>query len=135
MWSSPDHPGHFYIADRLSPENQEITSTLDHAYVTTRDEHRIHARKKENSAMDHLPIIVYLKTRNTFRPAQAKRPPTMRRSFRDFTKTKWIDALHNQDWSEMSSINGIEAKTRNFTNKQVSALDECAPYKSLKPRD
>ena len=36
-----------YIADRLSPENQEITSALDHAYITSGDEHRIHARKIE----------------------------------------------------------------------------------------
>lgn len=124
-----------YIADRLSPENQEITSALDHAYVTSGDEHRIHARKIENSATDHLPIIVSITTKDTTRPAREKRPATIKRSFKDFTKTRWIDALRNQDWSEISSTNDIETKTRNFTNKVVNALDECAPFKSFKPRD
>ena len=124
-----------YIADRLSPENQEITSALDHTYVTSGDEHRIHARKIENSATDHLPIIVSITTKDTTRPAREKRPATIKRSFKDFTKTRWIDALRNQDWSEISSTNDIETKTRNFTNKVVNALDECAPFKSFKPRD
>jgi hypothetical protein len=35
----------------------------------------------------------------------------------------------------MSSTKGIEAKTRNFTDRIVSALNECALYKNFKPRD
>jgi hypothetical protein len=124
-----------YIADSLNPKKQEMTSALDHAYVTIGDEHRTHAKKIENSATDHLPIIVSVITKNTSRTAQEIRPTTTRRSFKDFTKTRWIDALRNQDWSEISSTNDIETMTRNFTNKVVSALDECAPFKSFKPRD
>jgi hypothetical protein len=58
-----------------------------------------------------------------------------KRSFKNFTQTRWIDGLPNQDCSKMSSTNGIEAKTRDFTDRVVSALDECAPYKKFKPRD
>ena len=83
----------------------------------------------------NLPIIVSITTKDTTRPAREKRPATIKRSFKDFTKTRWIDALRNQDWSEISSTNDIETKTRNFTNKVVNALDECAPFKSFKPRD
>ena len=131
------HPiplGITYTADRLTPDNQEITSALDHVYITTSDEHRIRAKKLENSATDHLPIVVSIKTERTYDPTQDKKTQIMKRSFRDFNKTRWVDALRNQDWSEMSSTNGIEAKTRDFTNRVVSALDECAPYKSFKPR-
>ena len=124
-----------YTADRLSHDNQEITSALDHVYITTRDEDQIQARKLENSATDHLPIIVSLRTDIDFRQTKENKPMIRKRSFKNFTQTRWIDALRNQDWSKVCSTNGIEAKTRDFTEKIVRALDECAPYKKFKPRD
>ena len=50
---------------------------------------------------------------------------------KNFTKTRWIDALRNQDWTQVTSEQDIELKTEKFTNNITTALDECAPYRNF----
>ena len=129
--------GTTYTADRLNANNQEITSALDHIYITDSDVMKISVQKLDNSATDHLPILAGFLMEKSAKPKlnHSSRPPVMKRSMKDFNKTRWIDALRNQDWSAVTSLQDIEEKTESFTSKINSALDDCAPYKSFKPRN
>ena len=106
--------GTTYISDRLNSENQEITIALDHVYVTISDEAKMTTKKLENSATDHMPILVSFKIEERPKPYQTRKPLIDKRSFKDFNKTRWIDALRNQDWSGASSTDEIEIKTEVF---------------------
>ena len=126
--------GTTYTADRLDEDDQEITSALDHVYVSSIDEAKMTAKKLPNSATDHVPIMVTLNLSQKTKPVSKQKPTVQKRSMQNFTKTRWIDALRNQDWAEVTSEQDIEKKTEKFTNKITNALDECAPYKSFKIR-
>ena len=131
---SPIPMGITYTADRLSPDGAEITSALDHIYMTTSMENKTRTRKLDTSAMDHLPIVVNIEDHSSFKTKTTQDQPVFHRSMKNFNKTRWIDALRNRDWSTMSALPDIDEKTTEFTNQITSALDECAPYKRVKTR-
>ena len=126
--------GTTYTADRLDVDNNEITSALDHIYITSVDKTKLTTEKLPISATDHSPIMA------TFhQPRETKQRPNQgtsirRRCMRDFTKTRWVDALRNQEWVEVVSEQDLETKTAKLTEKLTAALDECAPYKTVKVR-
>ena len=128
------HLGTTYTADRLDGEDNEITSALDHIYASSAEIHNMDAFKLPNSATDHVPIVVGFKLGND--PKRERTQPTTitKRSMKNFTKKRWIDALRNQDWQKITTTTNIEEKTEEFTNLVSSALDECAPYKNFKIR-
>ena len=123
-----------YTADRLSAGGSEITSALDHIYISTSIENKIRTRKLDTSATDHLPIVVNIEDHSPIKTKTAPDQPVLRRSMKNFNKTRWTDSLRNRDWSNMSALQDIDEKTTEFTNQITSALDECAPYKSVKTR-
>ena len=89
--------GTTYTADRLGAEDQEITSALDHIYVSRLDRVKMVAKKLPNSATDHAPIMATLNLSIKAKPAPNQRPTVLKRNMRNFTKTRWIDALRNQE--------------------------------------
>ena len=58
-----------------------------------------------------------------------------KRSMKNFTQTRWIDALRNRDWSGISSLVDVNDKTKEFTSELTKALDECSPMKKFKVRE
>ena len=105
--------GTTYTADRLGVGNQEITSSLDHIYVTNELKTKILAKKLDNSATDHVPIMLSLTKPEVNLTTKANRPPVVKRSMKNFTRTRWIDALRNQGWTSLTATPDIEEKTEN----------------------
>ena len=122
-----------YTADRLSDDGSEITSALDHIYVSEELRPNMDFYKLDNSATDHLPIVACMDlTAKT--KTNAGQKTIRKRSMKDFTKTRWIDCLRNRDWSRVAELVDVNKKTKEFTNQINEALDECAPYKLFKVR-
>ena len=122
-----------YTADRLKDDGSELSSAIDHIYASTCLNQSIEVYKLENGATDHVPIVADLKLKA---PKEKKpRPKSIRkRVMKDFTKTRWIDCLRNQDWSKVYQHEDVEEKAEELTNQINAALDECAPYKLVKVR-
>ena len=126
--------GTTYTADRLSVDGSEITSAIDHIYVSMALEPDIKTLKLPNSATDHLPILASL-TLGLKEPGSGSSQRTItKRSMREFNKTRWIDCLRNRNWTKVSNATDVNNMTTEFTNEVTIALDECAPYKKFKVR-
>ena len=54
---------------------------------------------------------------------------------KNFTQTRWIDALRSRDWSRISPLKDVNDMTKEFTLELTKALDECAPLKKFKIRE
>ena len=124
-----------YMADRLGDDGSEITSSIDHIYLSQDIVPSTRCSKLESSATDHLPIMactnLYVKTK----PVKQAQKTITKRSMKNFTKTRWFDCLRNRDWSKISYINDVEKKAEEFTNQVNIALDECVPLKQFKIKE
>ena len=124
-----------YTADRLSPDGSEISSAIDHIYISQDIKPKVTTSKLESSATDHLPIMASFSLQRTKKITQQKPRTITKRSMKDFTKTRWVDSLRNRDWLKIDATTDLHNKAIVFANEINSALDECAPYKSFKVRD
>ena len=122
-----------YTADRLNEDGTEITSALDHIYVSNELSKTMEYFKLDNNATDHVPIVARVKMTNK-KEDTVRQKTILKRTMKDFTKTRWLDCLRNRDWSEVFALQDVNKKTEAFTNIIDSALDECAPFKSFKVR-
>ena len=127
--------GKTYLADRLTPEGQEIESSIDHIYASNSISNKLRTFKLENSATDHLPIIASFLVNKPKISHSGSKIPEYKRSLKNFTKTRWIDCLRARNWERLSQMTDINDQTAEL-NKEINlALDECAPYRLFKPRD
>ena len=124
-----------YTADRLTEDGSEITSALDHVYLSQDLIKNTESFKLQSSATDHLPILAVINMTVKTQKGSVKEETTIRkRSMRDFTQTRWIDCLRNRDWTGISTLTDVNEKTAELTNQINLALDDCAPYKRFKLR-
>ena len=126
--------GKTYTADRLNSDGSEITSAIDHVYMSSTVESNIKTSKLPNSATDHLPILASFALGKNGLGSGFVQQTITKRSMKDFNKTRWIDCLRNRDWSKVTSMTDVEEKATEFTREVTKALDECAPYKRFKVR-
>ena len=124
-----------YVADRLNDDGSEITSSLDHIYLSVDLENNTKCFKLDSSGTDHLPIVARVQLSTKARPSCGAQKTIKKRSMKDFTKTCWIDCLRNRDWSLVSNSSEVNEKAKEFTKLVNLALDECAPYRSYKVRE
>ena len=126
--------GTTYTADRLSAEGNEITSALDHVYISKDLVPNTKCYKLDCSATDHLPIVACTNLFAKLRIKKEEQKTVEKRSMKNFTKTRWVDCLRNQDWKKVSDCSGTEEKAEEFTRLVNLALDECAPRRRVKIR-
>ena len=107
---------------------------MDHIYASETLLNRLNTHKLENSATDHLPIIACFKTNRKMKCKTGSKTPVFKRSMKDFNKTRWIDCLRSRNWTHISSMTDLNEQTNELTKELNLALDECAPYRSFKPR-
>ena len=60
--------------------------------------------------------------------------PVYKRSMKNFNKKRWIDCLRTRNWENINNITDLNEQTNELTMELNLALDECAPYRSFKPR-
>ena len=126
--------GKTYLADRLNPDGNEIESCLDHIYASETIKNSLKTHKLDNSATDHLPIIACFETNKAMRNKSCPKAPVYKRSMKNFNKTRWIDCLRTRNWENINNITDLNEQTNELTRELNLALDECAPYRSFKPR-
>ena len=126
--------GPTYTADRLSTNGSEITSAIDHIYVSSSLLSDVKTSKLPNSATDHLPILASLMVGIKESGSEPSQKTITKRSMRDFNKTRWIDSLRNRNWTRVSAASNVDEMTTEFTSQVTKALDECAPYRKFKVR-
>ena len=127
--------GPTYLADRLSDDGSEIESCIDHAYVSKDLANKVNSFKLENSATDHLPIVVSYQQDVGLTNPKKTGGSILKRSMKNFTQTRWIDSLRACNWNPLSQITDINDQTQELTNQINQALDECAPFKKIKIRE
>ena len=127
--------GFTYTADHLSTNGEEIKSALDHIYYSGDLEQKLKMTTIPCSATDHSPIIAKLITNGKKQRTTNCQKTVTKRSMKNFTQTRWIDALRSRDWSKISSLKDVNEMTEEFTLELTKALDECAPLKKFKIRD
>ena len=123
------------MADRLSDDGSEIESCIDHAYVSKDLANKVSSFKLENSATDHLPIVVSYQQDVGLTNPKKTGSSILKRSMKNFTQTRWIDSLRACNWNPLSQITDINDQTQELTNQINQALDECAPFKKIKIRE
>ena len=123
-----------YTADRLAEDGSEITSAIDHVYLSQNLVNIVDSYKLDNSATDHLPIVTVVKVSKQLNTNTDNKKPIRKRSMKDFNQTRWIDCLRNRDWKKVTNLEDVNEKTMELTNQINQALDECAPYKLFKVR-
>ena len=127
--------GKTYLADRLSPDGAEIESCLDHVYASESILLKLRTFKLDNSATDHLPIVATFMTNQPKWKNNGTKSPILKRSMKNFTKTRWIDCLRAKNWDRIAQLQDINEQTSELSKELNLALDECAPYKLFKPRE
>ena len=123
-----------YTADRLGAAGDEITSAIDHIYVTNELCQKLTFSKLDNSATDHVPILVCIDIATRKKQKPLPNQSVTKRSMKNFTRTRWIDCLRSRDWSQIKSKSDVNEKATAFTIEVNKALDECAPFKKFKIR-
>ena len=122
-----------YTADRLSDEGLEITSAIDHLYLSNDLVENTKHFKLDSRATDHLPVGATVNLIS--KPIRSNPQSSIRkRSMKGFTKTRWVDCLRNRNWERISSLTDVNEKAEELTKQINLALDECAPYKQFKVR-
>ena len=127
--------GYTYTADRLDENGSVISSALDHFYASEAFAPHLKTQKLTSTATDHVPIAAFFVLNSKSTPNKTTKQKTItKRTMKNFTKTRWIDALRNRDWTRIGSIQEINEQTEEFTKEINGALDECAPYRRFKVR-
>ena len=123
-----------YTADRLDEAGREITSAIDHLYVSNELKDKLKSFKLSNSATDHVPILASITLARKIKHNKHEDKYITKRSMKNFTRTRWIDCLRNIDWTTVSSTSDVNERAQAFTDEVNRALDECAPLKRFKIR-
>ena len=107
------------------------SSAIDHVYLSSELFQDTQTSKLENSASDHLPIVAAIKIPKR---EKLKARTITKRSLKDFTKTKWTSCLTIQRWEDIGETNNLDEMTNKLTRHVTTALDVCAPLKTIKIR-
>ena len=125
--------GPTYFADRLNDDGTEIKSSLDHIYMSESLLSKSVTKKLNNTATDHLPIVASLSSAKIGKKEESG--SYLRRSMKNFTKTRWLDCLRARNWDRIYQLTDVNEQTAEITKEINLALDECAPLKRFKTRD
>ena len=125
--------GPTYFADRLNEDGSEVKSCLDHIYMSESLLPRATTKKLDNTATDHLPIFANFTSTKT--STKKNGGSILKRSMKDFTKTRWLDCLRARNWDGISSQADVHEQTAAITKEINLALDEIAPLKRFKNRE
>ena len=120
--------GYTYQADHTLPNGEVPQSTLDRVYNSIVIKDAITVTKHQNSSTDHLPVIIKYSLNLT--KVSYKRSLT-KRSFKNFTKEGWNEALEQEDWLDVEDCEDVNEMVRLFTDKVNRALDRVAPVKTF----
>ena len=118
-----------FQADHSLPNGSVPESALDHVYVSKTLEACIETKKLENSSSDHLPVV----TTYSLNVKNLRYSHTItKRSFKDFTKERWNDALAQQEWQDVEECSGVNQMVTAFDRNIQEALDQVAPIRTFK---
>ena len=122
-----------YLADHAQRNGNIAESALDHVYFSNSLTHNKVVKKGSNCSSDHLPETVIL-TDQVSDERMAYTKKIVKRSFKNFTNTKWNEALEKKDWSKIKHSRNLDEMVVIFTELSNEALDEVAPYKEFTVR-
>ena len=117
-----------YQADHVLPDGSVPSSALDHVYSSLVIKDSIKISKIQNSATDHLPVLVHYNldlTKARFQHTITKR------SFKNFSKEVWNASLARQDWSDVENCEDVNEMVSVFDENVLKALDQAAPIKNI----
>ena len=120
--------GYTYQADHTLPNGEVPQSALDHVYNSVTIKESITVTTHQNSSTDHLPVIIKYSldlTKVSFKRSITKR------SFKNFTKDIWNEALEQEDWLDVDDCEDVNEMVRIFTDNVNRALDKVAPVKTV----
>ena len=123
--------GMTYQADHATQAGILPCSALDHVYTSKVIVDLVKTRKIQNSATDHLPVLVDYNL--DFKKRKFQHTVT-KRSFKNFTKELWNDCLSQQDWLDVSECEDVNGMVEVFNENIKKALDLAAPVKTFKIR-
>ena len=120
--------GFTFQADHMQTSGMVSQSALDHVYNSVIIKDRITVNKLQNSSSDHLPVkIKYnMDTKKT-----SHKKSITKRSFKNFTKERWNEALEEEDWLDVEECEEVDEMVSIFTKNVTRALDKVAPVKKF----
>ena len=120
-----------FQADHMQKNGLVAESSIDHVYSSLPLDNCIKLNKLANSSSDHLPVLVsYSLDLTKLRYSHT----VTKRSFKNFTKEIWNEALSNQDWLDVDEADDVNKMVDIFNANVQAALDQVAPVKSFKIR-
>ena len=120
--------GATYQSDHVQANGKFSHSALDHVYTSEILKDRVQVTKLQNSATDHLPVIV------KYRIEAVKvihKHTITKRSFKGFTTESWNSCLAQQDWFTVEDCENVDDMVEAFNNNIIRALDAVAPVKKF----
>ena len=120
--------GYTYMADHVLQNGEVPHSALDHVYNSKTIEKSVSVKVHPNSSTDHLPVIVKYSLDLT--KVRYKRSIT-KRSFKNFTKETWNEALDQEDWYDVEDCDDVNEMVEVFAANINRALDKVAPIKDF----
>ena len=120
--------GQTYLADRLSEQEETISSSIDHIYFSQDLENRIRTEVLLESSSDHLPIVATIAGRDK---EVVKQNKITKRTMKNVTPRTWNESLSKRNWETLGETEDPEKMVKLFTDIVTEALDECAPVRTF----